>query len=156
MATAMTSFAGILADLEEHRGAIVSSSTTPADQRLKVRYPLELSVRFRSRSDSARFSGAGRTVNLSSGGVLVISEYVAQYEIRVGARMEMSIEWPSMLDGRIPLQFVAIGRVLRLGASVFAATFERHQFRTLRSSSQQLARLGGDVVQWTPRKLRGD
>ena len=51
----------------------------------------------------------------------------------VGALVEMSIDWPSMLDGTIPLQLVAVGRVLRRGVAHFAASFHRHEFRTLRS-----------------------
>ena len=63
---------------KQPNGAIVSNRPIPADRRLKVRYPLDLGVRFRSLSGRSRFSGAGRTVNMSSGGVLVVSEHVAQ------------------------------------------------------------------------------
>ncbi len=60
-------------------------------------------------------------------------------QIIVGALVEMNIEWPFLIDGRIPLQLVAIGRVLRqdatLGASHFAATFERYEFRTIKRSN---------------------
>lgn len=69
---------------------------------------------------------------MSSGGVLVAS----QHPIIVGALVELSIEWPSLLDGRIPLQLIAIGRVLRGGTSHFAASFDRHEFRTLRGPSR--------------------
>jgi hypothetical protein len=41
-----------------------------------------------------------------------------------------------------------VGRVVRSRASVFAAAFERYQFRTVRSSNLPHARLGGEVVQW--------
>jgi len=58
----------------------------------------------------------------------------SEHQITVGALVEMSIEWPSMIDGRIPLQLVAVGRILRreecCGTSRFAATFERYEFRT--------------------------
>jgi hypothetical protein len=68
---------------------------------------------------------------MSSGGILVVS----QHAIVVGELVELRIEWPLLLDGRIPLQLIATGRVLRGGTSHFAAAFERHEFRTLRSSS---------------------
>jgi hypothetical protein len=48
--------------------------------------------------------------------------------------MEMSMEWPSLLDGRVPLQLFAVGRVLRRGSSYFAAAFERYEFRTVSSN----------------------
>jgi len=70
-------------------------------------------------------------VNLSSGGILVAS----QQHVVDGALVEMSIEWPFVLNGRIPLQLMTVGRVLRRGTSRFAATFERYEFRTVRISS---------------------
>jgi hypothetical protein len=130
------------------RGVIVPNHATRAERRSKLRFPLDLSVRFRPLSGSL-FSGAGRAVNVSSGGVLVVSPHVVSpYDISVGARMELSIEWPPLLDGRIPLQLFAVGRVVRYRASGFAAAFERYQFRTVRSSSLPHARLGVDIVQW--------
>ena len=132
----------------KHPGVIVANQPIPAERRLKFRFPLDLSVRFRPLSGSL-FSGAGRAVNVSSGGVLVVSQHVvSQHEISVGARLELSIEWPSLLDGRIPLQLFAVGRIVRHRASGFAAAFERYQFRTVRSSSLSHARLGVEVVQW--------
>ena len=107
----------------------------PAERRQNFRYPLELRVRFRSCSAAHSFSGAGKALNLSSGGVLVASTQ----QIIVGALVEMNIEWPFLIDGRIPLQLVAVGRVLRqdatLGASHFAATLERYEFRTVKRSN---------------------
>jgi hypothetical protein len=121
-------------------------SPVPAERRLRFRYPLDLSVRFRSLAGKSPFAGGGRAVNVSSGGVLVISQHVVSpHEIGVGTRMEMSIEWPLMLDGRIPLQLFAVGRVLRRGASHFAATFVRYEFRTM-STNQPPAPLRGGLV----------
>jgi hypothetical protein len=120
-----------------------------AERRSKLRYPLDLSVRFRPLSGKSPFSGSGRAVNVSSGGLLVVSQHVAsQRVIGVGEQVEMSIEWPSLLDGKIPLQLFAVGQVVRSRESIFAATFEGYQFRTVRSSNLPHARLGGDVVQW--------
>jgi len=105
-----------------------------AERRSKSRYPLDLSVLFRSISGPL-FSGAGRAVNVSSGGVLVISPHlVSQNEISVGVHLEMSIEWPSLLDGKIPLRLFAIGRVVRCRAFDFVASIERRHFRTQSSS----------------------
>ncbi len=133
---------------EERHGAMIAIQPTPAERRSKLRYPLDLGVRFRPLAGSL-FCGAGRAVNVSSGGVLVVSRHVvSEHEFRVGALVEMSIEWPSLLDGRVPLQLFAVGRVVRHRASDFAAAFERYQFRTMKSSNLPHARLGGDVVQW--------
>ena len=143
----MTSWAGILSDLKQDQAAMVSSSPIPADRRSKFRYPLQLAVRFRSMSERSPFWGMGRTVNVSSGGVLVLLQHVAQQGISTGARIETSIDWPSLLDAKVPLQLVASGRVRRLGKSVFAATFERYQFRTMSSSSQVPVLLGDNSTE---------
>jgi hypothetical protein len=57
-------------------------------------------------------------------------------QIEVGARVEMSIEWPVLLDGRISLQLFGVGHVLRREAGYFAASFERYEFRTLKRESR--------------------
>ena len=44
--------------------------------------------------------------------------------------MELSIEWPSLLHGRIPLRFVTVGEVVRCDAWSFAMTLAGYQFRT--------------------------
>lgn len=132
----------------EHPGAIVPSQPTLAERRSKYRYPLDLGVRFRPLAGSL-FCGAGRAINVSSGGVLVVSRHiVSQRELSVGAMVEISIEWPSLLDGKIPLQLFAVGRIVRHRASNFAAAFEHYQFRTMKSSDLPRARLAGNVVQW--------
>jgi len=154
MPTSANPFAKTGPVLGEHDDPIVANPSIPAERRLRFRYPLNLSVRFRSLTGKSNFSGAGRTVNVSSSGILVVSEHlISQPEIGVDARVEMNIEWPSLLDGRIPLQLFAVGVVLRRGASDFAATFQRYQFRTMRSSKQPPARVGGDVIGWPPSKV---
>jgi hypothetical protein len=143
----------ILPFQREHRGAMVSNWPVLAERRSKVRYPLDLSVRFRSFPKGPLLFGAGRTVDVGSGGVLVVSQHVVSYEeIGVGALVEMSMEWPSLLDGRIPMQLFAIGRVVRRGPFDFAASFERYEFRTVKISSQPPVRLGADVLEWPPSK----
>ncbi|HTB17869.1 MAG TPA: PilZ domain-containing protein [Bryobacteraceae bacterium] len=128
----MHSFARVLPFPGERRSSLGSGGPIPQERRLKYRYPLDLSVRFRSSSRAGSpFSATGLAINLSSGGILVASKE----QIQVGSLLEMSIEWPLLLEGRIPLQLIAIGRVLRLGAACFAATFERYEFRTMKNSN---------------------
>ena len=146
MSAPATAFSRILSLPGEDLGATASTWPILSEQRLRFRYPLNLNVRFRSLSETPIFSGVGRAVNLSSGGVLVVSQQVVSpHEFRIGARVEMSIEWPSLLDGRIPLQLLAVGRVVRRRVSDFAATFVRHEFRT-RISSPPRERSDSDIA----------
>jgi hypothetical protein len=100
----------------------------PVDRRSKVRFPLELPVRYRTLGREGPFAGVGRVVNFSSGGVLVAH----QHEIQEGARMELNIEWPFLLNGQVPLQLVMLGKVVRCETSSFAVELGRYQFRTTR------------------------
>jgi hypothetical protein len=106
---------------------------------MSIRYPLQLSVRFRSISEKLPFLGVGRAVNVSSGGILVLSEA----KVSVNVQIEINLEWPCLLDEKIPLQLFAAGRVLRRGAFHFAATIERYEFRTMRSS-----KVNSDLAQY--------
>jgi hypothetical protein len=96
------------------------------ERRLRVRFPLELLVRYRTLDRPRPLTGRGSIMNISSGGVLVAS----QNEIGAGIEVELSIEWPFLLDGRVPLQLVAAGKVVRCDTSSFALLLTRHQFRT--------------------------
>ena len=98
----------------------------PIERRSKVRFPLELRVRYRTLGGGTSSAGEGWVVNMSRGGILVSS----QHEIGVGVRMELSVEWPSLLYGRVPLRFVTEGDVVRCDASSFAVMLARYQFRT--------------------------
>jgi hypothetical protein len=107
------------------------------ERRIKFRYRLDLHLRYRCPSAGSLVSGEGLAVNVSSGGLLVASQHL----LNVGTLVVMSIEWPFLLDGRTPLQLIAVGRVLRGGNPdakgqdrYFAAAFERHEFRTMKSS----------------------
>jgi hypothetical protein len=72
-------------------------------------------------------------MNMSSTGVLI----ACRHEIDAGTRLELNIEWPCMLDGRVPLQLVTSGTVARCETSSFAVVLGHHQFRTIRRHTCQ-------------------
>ena len=81
-----------------------------ADRRHTDRFPIEREVRYRILDKrSAAESGAGNTVNMSSSGVL----FAAGQDVRRGARIELSINWPVKLNDKCALRFIARGRVVR-------------------------------------------
>ena len=73
------------------------------ERRERIRFPLELRARYRTLERRRPLVGRGWVMNMSSGGVLVASSH----EISTGTGLELSIEWPFLLDGRVPLQLVA-------------------------------------------------
>ena len=124
------------------------------ERRSRSRYPLVLGVRFRFRIKNLLISGQGHTVNFSAGGLLVASPHIgSRDEVLTGARVQMTIDWPVLLDGKIALQLHADGRVVRNGLDDFAATFFRPEFRTMRSASLP-AISRAQVIPWPLSNLR--
>jgi hypothetical protein len=72
----------------------------------------------------------GETIDFSSCGFLVStgSEAVPNE----GSRVRAVVEWPVLLNGTAPLQFVVSGRVVRADTGRFAVSFDRHEFRTMK------------------------
>ena len=135
MSTTTASFGRIRSSAKEVNDPTVSSPPIKAERRIKSRYPLDLSVRFRFLYSECLRSGVGRTVNLGAGGLLIASpDFESCDELRAGAWVEIGIEWPVLLDGRIPLQLFGVGRVVRRGNMDFAVKFFRHEFRTMKRS----------------------
>ena len=106
-----------------------------ADRRCKDRFPIELEVRFFALDTEPRWYASGRTVNISSSGILLTSSRVPAE----GTDVQLMMEWPAPLDGRVPLQLVAIGSVVRLDASGFAVACVSYQFRTMKKLMGQTA-----------------
>jgi hypothetical protein len=110
------------------------------ERRSKARYPIELVVNYQTLDPALGIAGSGRSLNMSSGGLLISSDV----RFVVGTLMKVTLEWPSLLDGITPLQLVTVGRVARSGESSFALTFEHYQFRTMgRRNGARAAVVGG-------------
>jgi hypothetical protein len=73
-------------------------------------------------------TGFGRTIDLSSSGL----SFTTNQPLLPGQKLDVSIEWPVLLDGAIKLQLVMSGVVVRADTSVVALQIERHEFRTRR------------------------
>jgi len=84
---------------------------------------------------SSQVIGAGKTLNIGSGGML----FTTESQLPLGRTVELSVNWPARLHGTCPLKFVAIGRVIRAEADLAAVRIERHEFRT-RASGERIER----------------
>ena len=97
------------------------------DRRHSDRFPIEREVRYRVLSKrSAEDVGDGRTVNISSSGVLFTSDQV----LLPGRRLELSINWPAQLNHQCALKLVARGRVVRFEEGRAAIEIQQYEFRT--------------------------
>jgi hypothetical protein len=103
-----------------------------SDRRHSDRFPIVREVRYRVLSKrSAEEIGDGRTLNISSSGVLFTSDQV----LLPGRRLELSISWPAQLNNKCALKLVARGRIVRFEEGRAAMEIQQYEFRTLSSGA---------------------
>ena len=85
---------------------------------------MELQYKLLNKERIKRF-GFGRTVNLSSGGVL----FEADCRLPASGPIELAMNWP-YLDGVVTLKLVVSGSIVRSDAKAIAVKVEQHEFRT--------------------------
>ena len=96
------------------------------DRRATARFPLPEDVTYQYRHGRVTGAGAGKCLNIGSGGVL----FTTADRLPVGRTVEVSINWPAMLDGACPLKFIASGPVVRSEDDRAAIRIDRYEFRT--------------------------
>jgi hypothetical protein len=96
------------------------------DRRSAVRLPIEQDVLYKVLARNTIEVGLGKTVNMSSNGVL----FTTERPLAVGQRLEVTVNWPMLLDNKCALKLVTTGRVVRSESGVAAIAIERYEFRT--------------------------
>lgn len=97
------------------------------DRRSADRFPIEREVRYKVLSKRSNDeAGLGKTINMSSSGVLFTSEHF----LLPGKRVEVAISWPAQLNNRTALKLVARGRVVRCEDGRAALEIQQYEFRT--------------------------
>jgi hypothetical protein len=107
----------------------VSSQADRGDQRLRGRYPIALDVQYKLlNGDHVYRVGCGKTLNISSGGVL----FETDQQLPSSGVVELAIKWPFVLREVCSLKLVMRGRIVRNDASAKATAVraEHHEFRT--------------------------
>ena len=100
---------------------------TTEDRRTSQRMPIERDVRYKVLAGKTITQvGTGKTVNMSSGGVLFTTETL----LPKGERVELSVSWPAQLNDTLPLKLVAMGRLVRCEDTQAAIAIERYEFKT--------------------------
>jgi hypothetical protein len=97
------------------------------DRREDRRYTISLEVRYKLiRRRRVLDTGVGCTVDLSSGGIL----FEADRPLPVGLNLELSIEWPALLNDIAPMRLQVVGRIVRTENNRVALRTVQHEFRT--------------------------
>ena len=73
-----------------------------------------------------RYMGRGRTIEISSSGLLFESDR----PLSAGLPMELRVEWPGLLDGRIPLNLILHVTILGAEGPRAVARISAYEFRT--------------------------
>jgi len=114
-----------------------SGGTT--DRRETNRFPVREEVRYRVlHAKGLLASGIGKTLDIGSGGIL----FTTEERLPMGRLVEVAVNWPVRLDGVCPLQFVAVGKVVRSEAAKAAVQIERYAFKTRGSNGAAAAAAG--------------
>jgi hypothetical protein len=111
------------------KAMILMSEMEPShpDRRSSDRFPIEREVRYKMLDGkTVLHSGCGKTVDMSSSGVL----FTTEQPLATGNRLELSVNWPAQLDNSCPLKLVALGRVVRTDDGKAAIAIEKYEFRT--------------------------
>jgi hypothetical protein len=112
----------------------IIGSRTARDRRGNSRFPVNEDVWYKTLSVRGPHQGGiGRTLNISSGGIL----FTTEDRLALGRLLEVSVAWPAKLGGSCRLKLVAVGRVVRADAAAAAIRIQRYEFRTCRSAECQ-------------------
>jgi len=105
----------------------VRGEDAPEDRRLSCRFPIEAEIRYLLLMGNAtKETGRGRTVNISSGGIL----FESAHPIPPGTPIELSVTWPARIDGIVHIQLRVKGRTIRNQDSRTAVHILHYEFRT--------------------------
>ena len=96
-------------------------------RRKSQRFPIELHVRYRTLGRQLEgLAGTGKTINISSSGVL----FTSQHQLPMGTRVQVCMCWPVKLNEKCGLNLVGTGRVVRHAKGKLALRVQEWQFRT--------------------------
>jgi len=109
-----------------------------ADRRSHRRYPLVLEVQYKAFRGRASRIGFGTTLNVSRRGVL----FKAADSLTAGSAIELTMNWPFLLEGVCPLKLVKRGRVIRNDARGVAVRAKDHEFRIAGVAPSHIRRQG--------------
>jgi PilZ domain len=98
------------------------------DPRRHRRYPVSLNVTYKLFHQNGKISrlGSGQTLDVSSGGAC----FESTGPFPSAGSIELTINWPCLLEGVCPLKLVMRGRIVRVDGERIAVEAEHHEFRT--------------------------
>jgi hypothetical protein len=97
------------------------------ERRTKRRFQIDQEVKYKMLyGQRIAETGAGRTMNISSGGLWFSTENM----LTSGMPVELSLSWPVLLNDSCPMKLMIYGCVVRSNERGAAVAIERYEFRT--------------------------
>ena len=100
-----------------------------SERRASYRYPVSMELTYRLAGGDQ--GGAGRTLDMSSGGLC----FSGSGPLAAGTVLELTLDWPILFEGVCPLSVVIRGSVLRSHAERTAIAITRYEFHKRRPMS---------------------
>ena len=98
------------------------------------RYPMQVDLEYKLLDGKKVLkTGAGRTLNLSSSGIL----FESGESLPIATAIRLSIAWPAQLNDRVGLTLCVMGRTVRSSGNCTAVEILSHEFRTRPLHAQQ-------------------
>jgi hypothetical protein len=105
-----------------------SAESSPRNERRGTsRFPISEDISYKVYgSRNSIETGTGKTINVSSRGVL----FTTEKPLHTGKRLEIAMNWPAALNEKCALKLVASGRVVRVEDGRAAVQIDKYEFRT--------------------------
>ena len=115
--------------------AIPRTNGRDSDERRRGRrFPIRQAIQYKVlRRGAAVLHGTGTTLDFSMSGI----QFTTETELSIGSTIEVSVEWPALLNGNCGLKFVGTGQVVRSEGNRASVKIQHHEFRTRGKSAQQ-------------------
>ena len=105
----------------------IRNNNQAGGRRIKRRFRIEQDVRYKMLyGQRVAETGSGKTTNISSGGVCFTTDNM----LSIGIPVELSMNWPVLLNQSCPLKLMIYGCVVRSSDEGSAVAIERYEFRT--------------------------
>jgi len=98
-----------------------------AERRVRQRFRIRQDISYKCLSGEQIFDkGVGKMLDISSSGV----RFTTARALNVGENVEVTINWPALIDNKCLMKLVIKGSVVRSDSNNAAVKIEHYEFRT--------------------------
>jgi hypothetical protein len=95
------------------------------ERRIGVRIPLACAMWYEAGSSAQKNTGVGRVIDMSNSGIAFTTESL----LRRNTRVALHIQWPVRLQGEVPVELFASGKVIRAERTRAALQYDQIAFK---------------------------